>query len=424
MTTFISTGRWARGACAVGAVLLFAGSAAHADKGGDHQTQQTPGSFLGVSGSSIEFLNIDGGLFCYTGTMGSLVTDGNKLYMLSNNHVLARESTANPDPANPDTAANDTTVNVGDPIIQPGLLDENGDDSSCSPAGTNYDPLIAGYLSGWVPLVFSPGVDNLVDAAIAEVADCGGESCFDPNGRILDIGGLSGNIVSADDPGIIGLAVQKSGRTTGLTTGVVAAVGVEINVGYNNGTATFVDQIVVSGDKGAFIKAGDSGSLAVTRPTGGSKPHAVGLLFAGSRNGIAIANPIGAVLDAFTVTMVACTLTDAECADTGVTDGGGGGPGNGGGPGGGGGGPNNGGGGGRPSTLGGLDIAAEARDRHRDSLMANPDVVGTGLSVDRNGAPVIQVYTKGAARSVDHPIPSLLDGVKVKVVVTGEFKAL
>ncbi len=412
MTTFNTVGRLTRGACAVGAVLLFAGSPAIADKGGDHKPQQTPGSFLGVSGSSIEFLNIDGALYCYAGTMGSLIEIGGKRYVLSNNHVLARESSATP--AGPDTQAyavdnDDTDVNVGDEVVQPGLLDVSGD-GSCAPVGTDYYPLVAAKLYDWVPLDFSANMT--VDAAIAEVVDCDSDGdnvpdtpCFDPDGRILDIGGLSGLTLPADDALLL-TPVQKSGRTTGRTTGTVGAIGATVNVGYNNGTVTFVNQIVISGEKGAFLKSGDSGSLAVTRT---DLPDAVGLLFAGSRNGIAIANPIDDVLSEFGATMVGCSLSDAECAQTGPAASGGG---------------DDGGGGGKPSFASGLDIAADARDRHSESLMANPDVVGTGLSYDRNGEPVIQVYTKGAARSVGHAIPSSLDGVKVQVIVTGEFKAL
>jgi hypothetical protein len=403
MAPLKSLERVARHGCVAGAALLLAGSAAYAARGVDHTTLQSRPSFLGVSGSGIDFLNIDGQSYCYAGTLGSLVEDSaGMLYVLSNNHVLAQES-----------STIDPVATVGDGIIQPGLLDENGDANSCSPAGTDYTGYIVGQLSAWVPLDLS-GEPNEVDAAIAQVAmNCGGASCIDPDGRILEIGGLSGNSVAADYA--LGMAVQKSGRTTGLTTGVVGAIDVEVKVAYSNGTAHFVNQILVSGDKGAFIKSGDSGSLMVTRPTDGSMPDAVGLLFAGAQNGVAIANPIEAVLDGLGVRMVQC---DFDCTNTGASRSGGGGGG-----GGGGGQPGNHGGGPHFAT-GGLAVAAEVLDRHRESFMVNPDVVGSGLSVDRDGKPVIQVYTKGAARSVDHPIPAQLEGIKVEVVVTGEFKAL
>ena len=76
------------------------------------------------------------------------------------------------------------------------------------------------------------------------------------------------------------------------------------------------------------------------------------------------------------------------------------------------------------SNVFGLEVAADVRDLHQSDLMSNPDVVGTGLSFDENGEPVIQVYTRGSRRSASNPLPSELDGVKVQVIVTGEFKAL
>ena len=96
--------------------------------------------------------------------------------------------------------------------------------------------------------------------------------------------------------------MQKYGRTTGLTTGTVSAVNVTVNVGYNNGTARFVDQILVDGDKGGFLNSGDSGSVLAEHGSLSLRP--VGLLFASGRGGkIAIANRIDLVLNAFGVTI-------------------------------------------------------------------------------------------------------------------------
>jgi PKD repeat protein len=96
----------------------------------------------------------------------------------------------------------------------------------------------------------------------------------------------------------LGLNVQKYGRTTALTKGTVTDINATVDVGYDAGTARFVDQIIVSGR--SFLKAGDSGSLLVTDP--GRNP--VGLLFAGPRNGrYGIANRIDLVLSAFNVTV-------------------------------------------------------------------------------------------------------------------------
>ena len=89
--------------------------------------------------------------------------------------------------------------------------------------------------------------------------------------------------------------VQKYGRTTSLTKGTIVSINWEGNVGYSTGTASFVDQIVVYSTKGAFVKAGDSGSLVVGQPGSAKKPS--GLLFAGDSSGrYGIVNRIDNVL--------------------------------------------------------------------------------------------------------------------------------
>ena len=73
-------------------------------------------------------------------------------------------------------------------------------------------------------------------------------------------------------------------------------INLDVNVGYIKGTACFLDQIVVESARGAFIKAGDSGSGLVTDDL---NANPVGLLYAGNRSGkLAIASPIDWVLDA------------------------------------------------------------------------------------------------------------------------------
>lgn len=98
--------------------------------------------------------------------------------------------------------------------------------------------------------------------------------------------------------------VQKYGRTTSLTTkGRITGINATINIGYDSGTARFVNQIIVETRKPGFIQGGDSGSLLVIQ--GGSddrKP--VGLLYAGNSTGkMAVANHIDAVLSRFSVTI-------------------------------------------------------------------------------------------------------------------------
>ena len=97
-----------------------------------------------------------------------------------------------------------------------------------------------------------------------------------------------------------------------MTFGTVDAVNVTVNVAYDNGTARFVNQIVIV--PGSFSDSGDSGSLIVT-DDGNNNP--VGLLFAGSSTHT-VANPISAVLARFNVGVggvVPTPITDIAITD-------------------------------------------------------------------------------------------------------------
>src|ERR1043166_6921632 len=67
---------------------------------------ETQNNNYGVSGGNINDITRS---FCCSGTLGSLVTGGGTFYILSNNHVLARQ----------DQAAS------GEDISQPGLADNH-----------------------------------------------------------------------------------------------------------------------------------------------------------------------------------------------------------------------------------------------------------------------------------------------------------
>lgn len=204
---------------------------------------------------------------CSAGTISARVKAGSTYYALSNNHVYALENAAS----------------VGSRVLQPGLYD-----TRCVFDASN----VIGTLADFEPITFSRSANNVIDAAIAlsSTADLGNST--PSNGY--------GTPKSATVAASVGQKVQKYGRTTSLTKGTVSAINATILVGYDAGTARFVNQIVVSGSKGAFIKAGDSGSLLVTDPNA----NPVGLLFAGDASGkTAIANPIGPVLTRFSVTI-------------------------------------------------------------------------------------------------------------------------
>src|SRR5262245_12035491 len=102
---------------AAGAVVLASGLASPAIAGhvspAQAQAPQDTLTELGVSGSSQTFLLVRGLLYCYTGTLGALVQDKDHVqYILSNNHVLAKEN------------GNLNYGSANETIIQPGLLDE------------------------------------------------------------------------------------------------------------------------------------------------------------------------------------------------------------------------------------------------------------------------------------------------------------
>lgn len=219
------------------------------------------------------------------GTLGCLVERGGRLFILSNNHVLA----------------NSNDAQIGDAILQPGPHD----------GGTLGDRIAV--LEDFVPINFNPGSSdcpiargvesllnagarllgssyrviarqagrNLVDAAIAHpLWD------FLVEKRILEIGKPQGTTV-----GTLGMKVQKSGRTTGLTRGEIRQVDVTVRVDYEGKAAIFEKQFMA----GAMSAGGDSGSAVLD-----DKNAVIGLLFAGS-DITTIINPIQFVLDALDV---------------------------------------------------------------------------------------------------------------------------
>lgn len=187
----------------------------------------------------------------YVGTLGCFVRRGSDqsgpVFVLSNNHVLA----------------NVNRFTLGTQFTQPFSADA-GD--------------VIASLSDFEQIHFpSPGSQprNVIDAAIAGVTDQSQITL----GTMLNID----NYV----PGILaprpGMAVIKSGRTTGVTRGTIRAIrvrGVQVNYGsqQNPIIATFDNAITITGDEGsAFSNPGDSGSVILDQESG----NAVALLFAG-----------------------------------------------------------------------------------------------------------------------------------------------
>jgi hypothetical protein len=205
------------------------------------------------------------------GTLGCWVKKNDKLYMLSNNHVLANSNEASigdsilqPGPYDGGTVANDQIGTLSDFV----KIQFAETDNSCQFANS-----IAFFLNALAKMIGSKSrmksvrvqaATNLVDCAIAEPLDPN-----DAKNEILNIG----NILGVEDA-ILGMGLKKSGRTTGYTTGSVLQIDVTSQVSYGtNKVATFTDQLMA----GAMSEGGDSGSAVLNDDN-----KLVGLLFAGS----------------------------------------------------------------------------------------------------------------------------------------------
>jgi hypothetical protein len=328
------------------------------DSGPDHQVYQVRPVRFGTSGGNAKDIN---DFFCCSGTLGALVQDLNGIYVLSNNHIIARNNLAN----------------AGEPIIQPGLVDQN---PVCS-----VDPsFVVAKLTQFVPLRFRGTPDagpNFVDAAIAKTLP----AYVDTTGAILDIGVIN---ATPRNPAV-GLAVKKSGRSTGLTTGQISAVHVTVEVEYTkcgigSRMARFFNQILI--DTPSFSDGGDSGSLIVENVA--AAPRAVGLLFAGSDT-VTVANPIKLVLKSLGVRLVGATRATLPDVDDAV-----------------------------------VEAAAVVKDNHEDSLFAVPGVVGAAVGrATVSGQAAIHVLVNKATDAQLQAIPASIDGVEVRIIVTGGIVA-
>lgn len=216
---------------------------------------------------------------CSVGTLGCRVRRGGQVFILSNNHVMARENLAA----------------IGERIGQPGCF--------------GFPAFTVARLSQFAPITFGSQANNVIDAAIAQTN-------INEVERITPCWGYGAPSEITTLPSL-GMDVQKVGRTTGHTKGVITAINVTVFV-QGLGPAPpnpnpppaflpppptrFLRQIEIRGKGTSFSSGGDSGSLIVTDP--GRRP--VGLLFAGNISitpalDATFANPINAVLRYFNV---------------------------------------------------------------------------------------------------------------------------
>jgi hypothetical protein len=233
------------------------------------------------------------------GTLGCLVKKDGNIYILSNNHVLANSNEA---------AVNDVILQPGPydggqnpadqiavlsefiPISFVGDNDGNGDSPACGVASSITSVLNT--LAGWTgsstrlrQYRIQQETDNIVDCAIARVLNPQNVS-----NEILGFGKINGT-----QQGELGMAIKKSGRTTGLTNGIIEQIDVTAQVSYGtNKTAIFTNQLLA----GAMSQGGDSGSAVLD-----NNNNLVGLLFAGS-DSTTIINRIENVFSLLDVTLL------------------------------------------------------------------------------------------------------------------------
>ena len=323
-------------------------------------------------------------ILCCSGTLGSLVSRGNNLYILSNNHVLDKSDQGTP----------------GDPISQPGLAD-----TMC---GRNPSTIVAN-LTQAAPL----NSNSNVDAALAQVVP----NEIDQTGAILDLAGPGQPAPPSSTVATpaIGQSVAKSGDATGVTCSTIQSISLDVSVKYQTqcqgGTpfsVLFKNQVGIGG--GAFSSNGDSGSLIITADN--SRP--VALLYAASPNEV-VGNPIQDVLSALKDPQsnevpkvvggadraVSCPATPQSqvSVETGAP---------------------------MMSSLQDSEVARATAVKNLRSaeLMQDSAVidVGVGRSGDNPNESAILVFLK------DEPpqtrIPAQIDGVRTKVIRGSEFRPL
>jgi hypothetical protein len=322
---------------------------------------QTRNMHLGVSGGNVKDHTQS---FCCSGTLGSLVTDGTTQYILSNNHVLARQ----------DRAA------VGERISQPGLID-NG----CRPA-----TIVADFTKAVT-------LGNNVDCAVAALR----AGKMDSTGFIEGLGGPPSSTTASPS---VGMAVAKSGRTTGHTTGTIGSINTSVNVQYQikcgqgrTYILSYTNQVVINSS--TFSTGGDSGSL-ITTNDGCFRP--VALLFAGSASST-IGNPIGEVLTKLGAALGrSLTFVGTNCTASPF----------------------------QPAGSQSFQLSQQALDQantvlveNRHNIMAQTGVLGVGLgALEDNSAPAIVVYVDKTG-SATPQFPALIDNVPVRVIMTDPFIA-
>ena len=356
----------------------------------ENQAAESGAINLGTSGGNANDFSRSGNtITCCGGTLGSLVTRGGTQYILSNTHVLARSDIAT----------------IGDPIIEPGLVDTG----TCTSSGARTVANLSAFYN------LETGAAPKIDAAIAQVipgnVDAGGNILYlgattDANGIPVPGAPHAGSGVA----GSIGMAVAKSGRATGLTCSTILSVNTSVNgVQYQKGCGTgmtfpvsYTNQVMVAG--GSFSAEGDSGSLIVTENTA----DPVALLYGGSDTDT-VGNPVAPVLSFFasggnavtfvgggTHSVIGCSLPVKPASVSTTLNA-------------------------NAVSPQALQKAASVRDAHAPELLANPQVqaLGVGASYDNpNESAILLFIAKGESHG---GIPAQVDGVRTRIVEGESF---
>lgn len=236
-------------------------------------TPHLPKIFIGENmelacGSSCSPVNVN-----YSGTMGALLRgrDDNKMYILSNNHVIGGCNHAQKNTIIMSPAPSDAKVGIAPREV--GRLEFVYPLRSGHPDFVDLCRIDAALAKVTAPHILTSWQGNLTDG-------------YDTPPRILPIK--------------TGMLVKKTGRTTGLTHGIVTTCNaghmpLPYTVDGFNATVYFTDfWFITSYDNSSFALPGDSGSLVVTEDS----QAAVGLLFSVAKQGACML-PLIPVLEAF-----------------------------------------------------------------------------------------------------------------------------
>jgi len=376
----------------------------------DNTANQSTPIKLGTSGGNVNDNSADG-KSCCIGTLGSLLSRGGSLFILSNNHVLARSSKA----ANGEGI--DQPGQAGCPAGSQGLpVATLSQQAALKPTSNFTNGACAGAVS---PCGNSP---SNVDSAIAQI-DVTPSSAVDQTGAILDLGAAGPTSIAAappsgtpGDPATVmqnNRKVAKSGRTTGLTCSTIQSVTTTVPIAYDVScgaadsaaggfTAVYSNQVVVTG--GTFSAGGDSGSLIVDA----TNAQPIALLYGGGTTST-VANPIADVIAAFTqqgppvVTPtivgggdhpVSCDPTSVAANSLQV--------------------------GAQSVSVSEQQVATNVRNRYATQLMAGEPAIRSvkvGASSDAAGKGALIVELTGRPLS---PIPAVIEGVRTKLVYTND----